>query len=73
MMHYPHLEKWDILDPEFNVKTYTKNVHIIGPNATKFQVKIADLGFAKRVEEGDLTSTQLGTPLMMAPEVLSGY
>ncbi len=57
MMHFPHLTKWDILDPSFKAKEYTKNVKIIGPDAVDFQVKITDLGFAKRVEEGDLTST----------------
>ena len=34
--------------------------------------KIADLGFARKVEEGQLAETKLGTPLLMAPEVLNG-
>lgn len=35
-----------------------------------FEVKIADLGFARKLEDDDLSSTRLGTPLVMAPEVL---
>jgi len=35
-------------------------------------VVIADLGFAKVVEEGNLTETMCGTPLNMAPEILKG-
>ena len=33
---------------------------------------IADLGFAKKLEEGDMTQTMCGTPLNMAPEILRG-
>lgn len=32
--------------------------------------KIADLGFAKRMNEEELTNTILGTAMTMAPEVL---
>lgn len=35
-------------------------------------IVIADLGFAKKLENEDLTKTQCGTPLYMAPEVLQG-
>jgi serine/threonine protein kinase len=35
-------------------------------------IKIADLGFAKQLEKFDVTGTQLGTGLTMAPEVLDG-
>ena len=37
---------------------------------TAFEIKIGDLGFAKKVE--DLTKTECGTPLNMPPEVLKG-
>lgn len=33
--------------------------------------KIADLGFAKIMEEDDLTKSIIGTTLTMAPEILS--
>jgi serine/threonine-protein kinase ULK/ATG1 len=35
-------------------------------------VVIADLGFAKQLDEENLTKTQCGTPLYMAPEILRG-
>lgn len=35
-------------------------------------VKIADFGFAKLLTSEDYTSTMLGSPLNMAPEVLGG-
>ena len=35
-----------------------------------FQVKIADLGFARKLRQDQLAATFLGTPLMMAPEIL---
>jgi len=35
-------------------------------------LKIADFGFARLLETEDLASTMLGSPLNMAPEVLSG-
>jgi serine/threonine protein kinase len=34
--------------------------------------KIADLGFARELDEGDLSKTYCGTPLIMAPEILIG-
>jgi serine/threonine protein kinase len=38
----------------------------------KFSLKIGDFGLSTIVENDDLTTTQLGTPLYMAPEVFSG-
>mmetsp|Transcript_7252 Transcript_7252/g.5246 ORF Transcript_7252/g.5246 Transcript_7252/m.5246 type:complete len:117 (+) Transcript_7252:610-960(+) len=38
----------------------------------RLEVKIGDLGFARKLEVSDLASTICGTPLMMAPEVLGG-
>lgn len=37
-----------------------------------FQVKIADLGFARELKYEEVTETICGTPLVMAPEVLNG-
>lgn len=39
---------------------------------TNVQVKIADLGFARELLHEDLAETVCGTPLVMAPEVLTG-
>ena len=47
---------------------------IVGNSKTEgvpFEVKIADLGFARKLDDDDLSSTKLGTPLVMAPEVLN--
>ena len=59
------------------MKEYISNIEILpdqasGKAPTEVQVRIADLGFARRLKEGDLASTRLGTPLIMAPEVLDG-
>lgn len=35
-------------------------------------IVIADLGFAKQLDEDELAKTQCGTPLYMAPEILNG-
>ena len=51
------------------LKQKLKNLDII---REKIQVKIADLGFARELDIEDLTNTQCGTPLIMAPEVIHG-
>ena len=52
MMNFPHLTKEQILDPSFSVKNFVKDV-TIAPNAedppVPFQIKIADLGFARKL------------------------
>ena len=58
------------------MKEYVKNLDIVGGKlkpATPFDVKIADLGFARKIDDQALASTRLGTPLVMAPEVLEGH
>ena len=55
----------------FNLKEYTKNINFIGLNAEPIEVKIADLGFARELEQSDLASTMAGSPLTMAPEALA--
>jgi serine/threonine protein kinase len=35
--------------------------------------KIADLGFAKKLANEEITNTYCGTPLCMAPEVILGH
>lgn len=72
LVNFPGLakEEWD--QPEFSLKDYISEVKLLGQESTEVQVKIADLGFARRLKDGDLASTRLGTPLIMAPEVLDG-
>lgn len=36
------------------------------------RIKVADFGFAKLLSQEDFTTTMLGSPLNMAPEVLGG-
>jgi serine/threonine protein kinase len=36
----------------------------------KIQCKIADLGGAKKLGDGSVTSTMVGTPLTVAPEII---
>ena len=38
-----------------------------------FTVKIADLGFSKDIESTDVTSTILGTPINMSPDIVENY
>ena len=74
MMNFPELTREQVLDPTFSRKNFVKNVDLL-PQANgkvPFEVKITDLGFARKLEEGNLAQTRLGTPLVMAPEVLDG-
>ena len=43
------------------------NVEIIN-----FVVKLSDFGFSKKLQDDDITSTQLGTPITQAPEIQLG-
>lgn len=47
-------------------------MELCGQNPTKVVVKIADLGFARRLAPDDMAKTACGTPLNMAPEILEG-
>lgn len=38
--------------------------------STNFQIKLADFGFAKFMEEENYLTSYCGTPLTMAPEIL---
>ena len=35
-------------------------------------IKLVDFGFAKKLEKGERTKTKCGTPVYLAPEVLTG-
>lgn len=56
------------LDKSPELQEFMKTTDLIG----HVDVVIADLGFAKELDEGALAKTQCGTPLNMAPEILNG-
>ena len=45
---------------------YDKNVPVLG-----YMIKLSDFGLSKELNENELTTTTVGTPLTQAPEVLS--
>jgi serine/threonine-protein kinase ULK/ATG1 len=56
---------------EFVLKDYIAHFDFKTQHQT-LTCKIADLGFARKLDEDQLAKTGCGTPLLMAPEVLSG-
>ena len=77
LIHFPTLKRVEYMAPEFNLKDFIRNVTVDGMEgvsaknpAVPMEIKIADMGFAKKLEDDQLASTSLGTPLNMAPEVL---
>ena len=50
---------------------YTHQEDLLTMNIMKAQVKIIDFGFARYLEQNELASTILGTPLFMDPKMLS--
>ena len=75
LMHFPQIRREQLFDPVFNKKDWIRNASIVPSPGTDlpavpFQVKIADLGFARKLRQDQLAATFLGTPLMMAPEIL---
>ena len=56
------LHKYDIMHRDFKLANVLLHDGLI---------KVADFGFSKFMNKVDLTSTVLGSPLNMAPEILS--
>jgi serine/threonine-protein kinase ULK/ATG1 len=59
---------------EFDMQEYLKTVDLVGKSEAEcpIEIKIADLGFARKLDEDQLAATHCGTPLMMAPQILLG-
>ena len=55
----------------FDLKKYIREFDFEKKHQT-MQLKIADLGFARRLQDSELAETNCGTPLLMAPEILNG-
>ena len=76
LMNFPSLTMTEYNKEGFSTKKYVSELNIVGgklgQNSVPFEVKIADLGFARRLDHDSLAATRLGTPLVMAPEVLEG-
>ena len=76
LIHFPGLSREQAKAPGFNMKEFLRRVVIVpgsdGHPTDDIVIKIADLGFARKLAEGELAQTRLGTPLIMAPEVLDG-
>ena len=72
LLNLPKLPIQVFTSPNFNLREHMKKIKIVGPQAEELEVKIADLGFARELEDFDLATTRLGTPLIMAPETLAG-
>ena len=54
LIHFPRMNSDQYTDPNFNLKEYLREVDIIGNDrreAVPFEVKIADLGFARKLED----------------------
>jgi serine/threonine protein kinase len=59
---------------DFDLNDFLKTCDLIGKTEAEcpIVVKIADLGFARKLEEDQLAGTHCGTPLLMAPQILLG-
>ena len=68
LVHFKDASSDLVLHGGLRYQEYKKTVPVIG----NVDVIIADLGFAKQLQDTDLTKTMCGTPLYMAPEILKG-
>jgi serine/threonine-protein kinase ULK/ATG1 len=71
MVNFTELRQDLCNDKSFDLKRYIREFDFENKHRT-MQLKIADLGFARRLQECELAETNCGTPLLMAPEILNG-
>lgn len=71
MLHFTDIPLNACTDPMFNLKEYITKFDFEHKFAN-ITCKIADLGFARKLQDDELAKTGCGTPLLMAPEVLGG-
>lgn len=71
MINFSNLKPSACTDDTFNIKEFTSKFDFENDHQS-MTCKIADLGFARKLQEDELAKTGCGTPLLMAPEVLSG-
>lgn len=48
-----------------------ENILLVSKEENNFDIKISDLGFAQEKQEGECMTLVLGSPLYMAPELVS--
>lgn len=68
LVHFNEADSDMVLQGGMKYREFRKTSKVIG----RVDVIIADLGFAKQLQDTDLTKTMCGTPLYMAPEILRG-
>ena len=68
LINFKNIDMDVVLHDPVKFREFKKTSPLVG----YIDVVIADLGFAKQLEEGQLTHTMCGTPLNMAPEILKG-
>ena len=67
MVHFPNLPKTQSESNKYVKKFDFKTMK------EEIVCKIADLGFANKLANEEITNTLCGTPLCMAPEVILGH
>lgn len=68
MMHFPDHVQELIGMSKLEKKRFIQNIDL---NNTRFEIKIADFGFSKKLKnKGEVNRTICGTPLYMAPQVV---
>jgi serine/threonine-protein kinase ULK2 len=72
MLHFSELRSNVCADKNFNMAEYIRAFDF-RQHHQSMRVKIADLGFARKLQANELAVTQIGTPLNMAPEIVFGY
>ena len=72
MLHFSELRSNVCADKNFNMAEYIRAFDF-RQHHQSMRVKIADLGFARKLQGNELAVTQIGTPLNMAPEIVVGY
>lgn len=65
MLHFPDMSEKLLQMTKEQKRVYMKNVDL---RTTKFQIKIADFGFSKKLKnKAQINKTICGTPLYMSP------
>lgn len=71
LVHLEMLPQNVMVDKSFDLKSYIAGLDF-SKHHEQIKFKMADLGFARRLQDDELAETSCGTPLLMAPEVLNG-